>query len=125
MIVDTSALVAVLRGEDDADGFIESMETSPSLRVSTATVLECTLVLGPLRTALLDELLRVTAAEIIPFDGEQLAIAREAHERFGRGSGSAARLNFGDCFAYALARSRDEPLLFKGHDFGHTDLEPA
>lgn len=93
MIVDTSALVAVLRGEDDADGFIESMESSPSLRVSTATVLECILVLGPLRTALLDELLRVTAAEIIPFDGEQLAIAREAHERFGRGSGSAARLN--------------------------------
>ncbi|CAM4037614.1 type II toxin-antitoxin system VapC family toxin [Janibacter anophelis] len=122
MIVDTSALVAVLRGEHDADRFIAAMESAPDLRVSTATVLECTLVLGPRRTELLDELLQVVAAEIVPFDEEQLALAREAHRRYGRGSGSAARLNFGDCFTYALAHSRGEPLLFKGDDFTRTDV---
>lgn len=125
MIVDTSAIVAVVCGEDDADDFIDAMESAPALRVSTATVLECTLVLGPSRTELLDELLRATAADVVPFDDGQLTIARRAHERFGRGSRSAARLNFGDCFAYALARSRGESLLFKGQDFAHTDLDPA
>lgn len=125
MIVDTSALVAILRGEDDADRFIAAMESAPDLRVSAATVLECTLVLGPRRTELLDELLQVVAAEIVPFDEKQLAMAREAHRRYGRGSGSAARLNFGDCFTYALAHSRGEPLLFKGDDFARTDLTAA
>lgn len=122
MILDTSALVAVLRGEGDADHFIEAMESATTLSVSTATVLECSLVLGPLRAQLLDELLRVSATEIASFDDRQLAIARRAHERYGRGSGSPARLNFGDCFSYALARNRDEPLLFKGEDFIHTDV---
>lgn len=125
MIIDTSAIVAVVRGEDDADDFIDAMESAATLGVSTATVLECALVLGPARTQLLDELLRTTAIDVVPFDAGQLTIARRAHERFGRGSRSAARLNFGDCFAYALAKSRGESLLFKGQDFIHTDLDPA
>ena len=73
----------------------------------------------------IQEFLASGSVQVIPFDAVQSAIAREAYRRFGQGSGHPARLNFGDCFAYALAKALDAPLLFKGDDFGHTDVRAA
>ena len=99
-----------------------------SSRLSVANWLETCLVLdkrSPAHGRRLDELVDSLGIEIVPVSVEQGRIAREAHRRFGRGSGSPARLNFGDCFAYALAITTGEPLLFKGTDFTHTDLQSA
>ena len=95
--------------------------------MSAATALETEMVLkahGAQRDAF-DEFCRRTGLRVVPFTPAQYALAREAHRRFGRGSGHPARLNFGDCFSYALAKDSGEPLLFKGDDFLHTDIEPA
>lgn len=124
MILDASAVVGVLRHEADARQLAQAVEDADSVSISSATALEASLVLGPERGDELSIFLsRVTT--IVPFDAEQLAVARAAHARYGRGSGSKARLNFGDCFSYALAKSTGEPLLFKGDDFTHTDITPA
>lgn len=125
MIIDTSAIIAILRDEDDAERYRQAIARAPTLHASAATVLETALVLGPRRREHLARWLGEAGVVIAPFDTEQLAAAIGAHARFGRGSGSAASLNFGDCFPYALARCRGEPLLFKGVDFGHTDIQPA
>lgn len=124
MIVDTSALVAIARAEPGAEQLVEAMRDARS-RISAASVLEAALVLRPVLADLLDELLRTAEIEIVPFGTEQLAAARTAMAAYGRGSGSAAGLNYGDCFSYALAKVTGEPLLFKGDDFRHTDIEPA
>lgn len=123
MIIDTSAIVAMVRGESDANDFVAALEQVGRASISAATALECSLVLHPEHEAPLTRLL--AGLSIVPFDEDQLAIAREAHDRFGKGSGSPARLNLGDCFSYALAKTRGEPLLFKGDDFTDTDVESA
>lgn len=125
MIVDSSALVAVVRGEDDADIYVDALSASTSRRASTATMLECAVVLDRDESRLLAELASVVGLQVVPFDVPQLEVAREAHRRFGRRSGSPARLDLGDCFTYALAKVAGEPLLFKGDDFTHTDLIAA
>lgn len=125
MIVDTSALVAVLRDEPDAERLLQAMLVAAQVRVSTATLVEAGIVLGPTRHGDLDELLRGVGAVADPVDEAQVAAARAGYTRFGKGSGSPARLNLGDAFSYALASVTGEPLLFKGDDFTHTDVTPA
>lgn len=125
MIVDSSALVAMLRDEDDAVEFATAIEAAETVLVSAATLVETSLVIGPRAQTRLDRLLAEASVTVAPFDAEQATVARTAHLRYGRGSGSKARLNLGDCFSYALAKSTGLPLLFKGNDFTHTDLEPA
>lgn len=125
MIVDSSALVSILRQEPDARDFAEALERASSVRVSAATLLETSLVIGSRRQPDLEELIDSAAMEVVAFDGAQWRVARDAHETYGRGSGSPARLNFGDCCSYALAKHLGMPLLFKGDDFTHTDVEAA
>lgn len=125
MIVDSSALVSILRQEPDARVFAEALERSPVVRVSAATLLETSLVIGPRRQPELESLIDASGIEVVAFDGAQWRVARDAHSTYGRGSGSPARLNLGDCFSYALAKVTGMPLLFKGEDFTHTDVEPA
>jgi ribonuclease VapC len=128
MVLDTSAIVAVLFDEPDADMYEAAIADAPSLCISAATALECSLVMegryGTAGADKLDLLLAEQEVEIVAFDDEQFALARAAYRRFGRGRHPAA-LNFGDCFAYALAKARALPLLFKGGDFAQTDIEQA
>lgn len=125
MILDTSAIVAILNQEDDARQFADAIEKASTVTVSAGTVLEAAIVLGRTRADALDAFLELAGVTIVPVDGVQVRAARDAWERYGRGSGSSARLNYGDCFSYAAARVADEPLLFKGDDFSHTDLASA
>ena len=126
MIVDTSALVAIVRLEPDGRLYEAALEASPVNRISAATYLETAIVLDrardPLVSRRLDEILAEGGAIIEPVTPSQARIARDAYRDFGKGSGHPAGLNFGDCFAYALARDLNEPLLFKGDDFRHTDI---
>lgn len=129
MIVDTSALVAVLRDEVDAERYATALGRAARTRMSAATLVELGIVVrgtgDPVLEAKLEELLQRVAVEIEPFTAEHVAVARQAHRDYGRGTGHPARLNLGDCFSYALARTTGEPLLFKGDDFVHTDLRSA
>lgn len=129
MIVDTSALVALLRDEPDAETYAHALGTARTSRISAGTLLEASVVVDanrdPVLSRRLDDLVRDVPLVVEPVTAAQAEIARRAFQDFGRGSGHAARLNFGDCFAYALARERGEPLLFKGADFSHTDVEVA
>ena len=126
MVIDTSALLAVLLAEPEKDAFLSAMLDDPVRLVSTGTLLEASIVLaargGEDNVHDLDRFVLDAEIEIVAFDHQHLALARTAWRRFGRGKHKAA-LNFGDCMSYALARSRDEPLLFKGEDFIHTDVE--
>lgn len=125
MVIDTSALVAIMYNEDGASRLVAAIEQAPVRLISAGTVVEAALVLlgryGERGEVQLDTLLRSLHAEIIAFDADQVAIARDAARSFGRGRHRAA-LNFGDCFSYALAVSRGEPLLFVGEDFASTDV---
>jgi ribonuclease VapC len=127
MIVDTSALVAIIRGEPDRRAYQALIARAPAARISAATYVELGIVVDgprdPVQSSSLDVLLASARIRIEPFTEAQARIARTAYERFGRGSGHAARLNMGDCFSYALARELGEPLLFKGRDFALTDIE--
>ena len=129
MIVDSSALIAILRAEADAAAYTEAIERAEACRISAATLLETAIVVDgsrdPILSRRLDDLLIEAAIGIEPFTEPQANIARQAYRDYGRGSGHPARLYFGDCFAYALARTTGEPLLFKGEDFRHTDIVPA
>jgi ribonuclease VapC len=126
VIVDTSALIAIIRNEPDARFFELALESSSVNRISAGSWLETTIVIDrigdPLLRRRLDELLDVARLIIEPVTPSQARLAREAYRDFGRGAGHAAGLNFGDCFAYALARETGEPLLFKGDDFARTDI---
>ncbi|MBI2777089.1 MAG: type II toxin-antitoxin system VapC family toxin [Chloroflexi bacterium] len=127
MIVDTSAIVAVLRGEQGARAYSSMIESAPIARISAATYVELGIVIDglkdPVLSGSLDAFLVTMAVVVEPFTTTQARIARSAYQRFGKGSGHPARLNMGDCFAYALARELEEPLLFKGDDFKLTDIE--
>ena len=129
MIVDTSALVAILRDEPEARKFAIALANAQKRRISAANFLETAFVIDgsrdPVASRLFDDLLRESRIQIETVTEEQVRIAREAYRDFGRGSGHVAALNFGDCFAYALARTSGEPLLFKGRDFAHTGIPVA
>ena len=127
MIIDTSAVIAVLKEESDAPRFLRVLTLSAEpKRMSAANYLEAAIVVdanrNPLLSRRLDDLIVQTEIEIEAVTPQQADIARAAYRDFGRGSGHPAQLNFGDCFAYALAKSMREPLLFKGDDFAHTDV---
>ena len=124
MIVDSSALVAILRDEPEAEEFRE-LVAGNATRVSAVTTLETAIVMTSARHHELDHLLRDAEIGVVPFDAQHAELAREAYARFGKHPGSKAKLNFGDCMTYALAKATGEPLLFKGDDFTDTDITPA
>ncbi len=128
MIVDSSALLAVLFGEPDADQFDEAMAKSLRCRMSAVSFLEAAIVLesrsGAAAGHQLDAFVEAAEIELAPVTPDQARAARQAWRRFGKGNHPAG-LNFGDCFSYALAESAREPLLFKGEDFARTDIEAA
>lgn len=130
MILDTSALIAILRGETEARVFLEAMRDAPIVRLSAGSWLELTAVttraaegveIAEAADALIDDFGVVIEA----VTRDIAAIARTAYRTYGRGTQHPANLNFGDCFAYALAKATGEPLLFKGDDFARTDIAPA
>jgi ribonuclease VapC len=129
MIIDTSALLAILRGESPAPAYAEAIERAPTRRISAGSFLETAIVIDasgdPVASRRLDEFLQVAQILIEPVTVEQARIGRDAYRDFGKGSGHPAQLNFGDCFAYALAKVSREPLLFKGLDFSRTDIRAA
>jgi len=128
MVIDTSALVAILTDEPDAARYEDAIDRDPVRRMSVASVLETAIVLehrfGNDASRELDLLIHRLPIEVVGVDQDQLEWARIAYRKFGRGR-HAASLNFGDCFAYALAKVTGEPLLFKGDDFAKTDLASA
>jgi ribonuclease VapC len=125
MVIDTSAIVAIARDEPDAAQLEGRIADDPVRLISAATVLETTIVLetrlGDAGGREFDLWLLKIGAEIVPVDAEQADAARRAWRRYGKGRHAAA-LNYGDCFSYALALTRSEPLLFKGEDFAKTDV---
>lgn len=127
MIVDTSALVAMIRAEEDAERYSDVIRRSDVARLSSANYVELAVVIDgprdPIASGALDAVLDAYHIQIEPLTLAQARIARVAYQHFGKGSGHPARLNMGDCFAYALARDLGEALLFKGDDFTLTDIE--
>jgi ribonuclease VapC len=125
MVIDTSAIVAIALNEPDAAELEVRIADDPVRLISAATALEATIVLetrlGDAGGREFDLWLLKIGAEIVPVDAEQADAARRAWRRFGKGRHAAA-LNYGDCFSYALALTRGEPLLFKGEDFAKTDV---
>ena len=127
IVVDSSALLALILDEEDADRFADALVGSAEAVMSVANLVEASIVLarrGEHADSLLDETLHQLGIRPVDITVEQGQLAREAHRHFGRGR-HPARLNFGDCFAYALAKSLDAPLLFKGGDFAQTDVKAA
>ena len=128
MVIDTSAIVAIAFNEPEAETFEQKVVDAPRRFLSAATLLELTIViearLGEAGTAELDLWLHKAGVEIVSVDAEQIAAARRAWRSYGKGRHPAG-LNYGDCFSYALAKARSEPLLFKGDDFSRTDIEAA
>jgi ribonuclease VapC len=126
LVVDSSALLAIFQDEPEALQVADLLETSPRNVMSVVNVLEAMIVArsrqGAAAEIALSEVMARARIEPFPATTAQLAIARQAHARFGKGSGHPARLNFGDCFAYALAMDLGAPLLFKGEDFTRTDV---
>ncbi len=126
MIIDASAIVAILQQEADAEMYIDALGANADRRISAATYFETGSVLDRYRDVVMNPQLESFVdsfhVTIEPVTEIQARIARQAYREFGRGSGSPAQLNFGDCFSYALAKDKNEPLLFKGNDFVHTDV---
>lgn len=122
MILDSSAIVAVVRLEPEGRSFESLIERSRGIGLSAANMLETALVLGPALDLTLDRFIEMAGICVEPVTVAQARLARLAYRRFGRGSGHSAKLNFGDCFSYALAMDKREPLLFKGNDFSQTDV---
>lgn len=128
MIVDSSAIVAILSDEGDARELADTIEEAPERRISVANYVEAAMVLdsrrNPALSRRLDDFVREAQLVLEPVSVEQAKLARDAYRDFGKGRHRAG-LNFGDCFAYALAKDKGEPLLFKGEDFRRTDVEVA
>jgi ribonuclease VapC len=126
MIVDSSALVAMLWREPEGEAFAKTIAAERSPSMSAANYLEAGIVIdrdrNPALSAKLDAVISELAIEIAPVTASQAKLARQAYRDFGKGSGHPAKLNFGDCFAYALAMERGEKLLYKGDDFVHAGL---
>lgn len=129
MIVDTSAFVAILTREPEADAFTDAIARAEATLLSAATYVETAVVIDARRNPALsrafDRFLEENRLSVEPVTPAQARIAREAYRDFGRGSAHPAQLNFGDCFSYALARDKNMPLLFKGDDFLRTDVDAA
>ncbi len=129
MIIDTSAIIAILRDEPDAIIYARAIEAATSRRVSAVNFVEAAVVIDgsrdPVASRRFDQLFAAAEITVEPVSRNQAQIAREAYRDFGKGSGHPARLNLGDCFAYALAKVSKEPLLYKGDDFARTDLTSA
>ena len=129
MILDSSAVLAILANEPERGPMLEVLSAATPVSMSAATHLEAAVVIDSRRDPVLsrryDEFLTGLQVEIVDVTAAQARRAREAYRDYGRGSSSPARLNFGDCFSYALATERGEPLLFKGNDFVHTDVRRA
>lgn len=126
MVIDTSALLAILQDEPERHAFNEILESSDTRSMSTASFVEVSIVIesrfGREGIRDLDLFVSKAGIELVPLDEDQAILAREAFRHYGKGRHPAA-LNLGDCFSYALAKSRAEPLLFKGNDFSQTDLD--
>jgi len=129
VIVDSSAIIAVLKDEPEAEACLYALEMSSERRMSAATFFEASIIIDSSRNHFVvleyERFLATYNVIIEPVTEVQAKIARQAYREFGRGSGNPAQLNFGDCFAYALAKDRNEPLLYKGSDFVHTDIRSA
>lgn len=126
MVLDTSAVVAILRKEPERDTFAKLLANARDPLISAATLFECFMVQAKFDEGWvdLDDFLLSSGIRVTAFDVTQAHAARDAWLRYGKGNGSA-RLNFGDCFSYALATTTGRPLLFKGDDFAQTDVTPA
>ncbi|GII99748.1 ribonuclease VapC [Sediminihabitans luteus] len=129
MIVDTSAIVAILTGEEGAEALSSALLDAGGAQISAATLVELFAVVdsrsAPEQRRRVDALLAAYRITVTPFTAEHAAVAREAYRDFGRGSGHPARLDLGDCYSYALAAVAKEPILFVGDDFTRTDLRSA
>jgi ribonuclease VapC len=128
MVVDTSGILAILQDEPERRAFNEAIETAPVVTISIANLVESSIVVearfGPAGVLALDRFLETARIRAVPVDREQGELARRAYREYGKGRHPAG-LNLGDCFAYALAIARAEPLLCKGDDFVHTDVDVA
>ena len=129
MVIDSSAVVAILFQEPDAPMFAAAIEAEPAPVISAASVVEVGLVLLSRKTKGarkdLADFLRESGVQVEAVDHSQAKLALDAFERYGKGGGHRAQLNFGDCFSYALAKATGKPLLFKGTDFSKTDVLAA
>lgn len=125
MVLDTSAVIAILQNETGSEVLIEKLEHTEVIRISSATVVELGIVMqarfGDYGELEADQLLNRLKADIVPFNADHAELARSAYRNYGKGNHSAS-LNYGDCFSYALAMSLNEPLLFVGDDFSKTDV---
>jgi ribonuclease VapC len=126
MVIDTSAIAAILFDEPERADFIEKIEAAQTRLISAPTLLECLIVVesrkGTMGRAELELFVYEAELNIVAFDRAQMDLAAQAWRRYGKGRHTAG-LNYGDCFAYALAKFSGEPLLFKGLDFSQTDIE--
>lgn len=129
MIIDTSAIIAILRDEPEVPSHARAIADATIRRVSAVSFVESAVVIDasrdPIATRRFDDFIQEARISIEPVTEIQAQIARDAYRDFGKGSGHPAKLNLGDCFAYALAKQSGEPLLFKGNDFAHTDVVPV
>lgn len=129
MIIDASAIIAILRDEPEASSCAKAIASTSSRRVSAVNYVEAAVVIdlsrNPVASRRFDDLFREAQLVVEPVTEAQARVAREAYRDFGKGSRHPAELNFGDCFAYALAKATGEPILFKGDDFNRTDLTPV
>jgi ribonuclease VapC len=128
MVVDTSAVLAILQLEPEAERFAHALEQAAERLISSVSVLEAGIISvsrrGQAGVRGLDSFIAIAELKVVPFDAEQAGVARDAFSRYGKGR-HAASLNFGDCAAYALAATRALPLLYKGEDFSKTDVSSA
>ena len=129
MIIDSSAVLAILLAEEDAPTYARAIEAAETCRMSAANWLETAMRVDlsgqPIASDAFDDLVRDAGVIVEAVTSAQAQLARRAYRAYGKGTGHPAGLNFGDCFAYALAKETREPLLFKGDDFSRTDIEAA
>jgi ribonuclease VapC len=129
VILDSSAIIAIVLRESDRESYLDALLDAKKVAISLSTLLEARIVAQCSGIEGLEEqtvsLISDHSVEIMPFSAAQQTLAAEAHRTFSKGSGHPAKLNFGDCFAYALAKESGEPLLFKGNDFSQTDIVAA